>query len=239
MFHDSHKKKTARLRKQLLYIAGISVIPFLVFAIIGYTQIADITTLDYQVGSFFYALREPMRTTIAIWITRLADREAQTIVTIVVTLVLLLMRKWRTGLWYGLTVLIGADFLNSFVKNIFQRVRPEEIEHLVEQGGYAYPSGHAMGSMIVYGGILFLLLQYLNSKRRTATTVKWLLSFFIGLLILAIGLSRIYLGVHYPSDVIGGFSLGLAWLLVSIAGLGLLFTQREFQQRKRNKYYFR
>lgn len=225
------------LQKKIYIAALIGLLPFLYFAIIGYFDWTNITAQDYEIGAFFYDMREAGRTSAAIAITRLADREAQTIVTVVVTLFLLLVRKWRTGLWYGLTVLFGADFLNGAVKEFYARVRPDQIDHLIEQGEFAFPSGHAMGSMIVYGGILFLILRYLASARRRLGWEKWVLGFLFGLLILLIGLSRIYLGVHYPSDVIGGFSLGFAWLMLSIGLLGLRFTREEF--RPRNKYTFK
>lgn len=224
------------LRNKILIAGLIGVLPFLFFAIIGFSDWTNVTAQDYKIGAFFYDLREPMRTMIATAITRLADREAQTIVTVAVTVLLIAFKKWRIGLWYGLTVLLGADFLNSGVKDIYERVRPDQIDHLVQQGGYAFPSGHAMGSMIVYGGILFLILRYLKTARRQTSGVKWLLIILFGLLILLIGLSRIYLGVHYPSDVIGGFSLGFAWMCLSIGLLGLRFTREEF--RRKNKYTF-
>src|SRR5699024_1480614 len=129
--------------------------------------------------------------------------------------------------WIGVTVLIGADLLNAFIKNIYQRVRPEEINHLIEQSGYSFPSGHSMGSIIVFGSFIFLAFRYFKSK-----TIKRGLSIFFSLLILLIGLSRIYLGVHYLSDVIAGFSLVFAWLALSIAFFELKFTNEEFQPKK-------
>ena len=232
----SNQMNEKDLQKKIVIAALIGFLPFLYFAIIGYFDWTNITAQDYEIGAFFYDMREAGRTSIAIGITRLADREGQTLVTVAVTLLLLILKKWRTGLWYGLTVLIGSDFLNSAVKEFYARVRPDQIDHLIEQGEYAFPSGHAMGSVIVYGGLLFLILRYINSTRRNVGWPKWALSILIGILILAIGLSRIYLGVHYPSDVIGGFSLGFSWLLLSIALLGLKFTREEF--RAKNKYSF-
>lgn len=232
----SRNKKDNKTRKAFIYIALLGILPFLYFAIIGYFDWTNVTIRDYEIGSFFYSMRTPMRTDIAKGITFLADREAQTIVTVVSVIALLLVKKWRTGLWYGLTVLIGSDLLNSVVKEVYERARPDQIDHLVEQGGYSFPSGHAMGSMIVYGGLLFILIRFLNSRRGGLNTVKWVLGLFIGILILLIGLSRIYLGVHYPSDVISGFSLGITWLSLSIVLFGLKFTREEFQRR--NKYHF-
>ena len=231
MYQYSKRKTDIELKKKLLIAAGIAVIPFLYFAIVGYSDWTNIMAQDYKVGAFFYDLRTPMRTTIATGITRMADEEAQTLVAVVTTLFLVGFKKWRTGLWYGLTVLIGALGINGAVKHLYQRVRPEDIEHLIEQGGYAFPSGHAMGSVIVYGGIIFLAIRLLKS-----TSVKWAIGIVLGILILFIGLSRIYLGVHYPSDVIGGFSLGFAWLALSISVFGLKFTTEEFRQRNRYSY---
>lgn len=233
---NSRSQPDDKTRKRFIYIALIGLLPFIYFAIVGYFDWTNITVQDYEIGSFFYEMRTPMRTTIATAITRLADRAGQTIVTVAAVFILLIAKKWRTGLWYGLTVLIGSDFLNSAVKEVYQRIRPTEIDHLIEQGGHAFPSGHAMGSMIVYGGLLFLIIRFLNTRRQNNNWMKWVLGFIIGLLILMIGLSRIYLGVHYPSDVIAGFSLGFAWLSLSIVLLGLKFTREEFQQS--NKYHF-
>ena len=233
----SRGREDEQLRKVFIYIALFAILPFLYFAIVGYFDWTNVTIRDYEIGSFFYDLRTPLRTDKVIGITRLADKETQIIVTVVIAAILFLLKKWRTGLWYGSSVLIGAGLLNGGVKELYGRVRPEEIEHLVEQGGYTFPSGHSMGSMIVYGGLLFMILRALYITRRNLGWLTWLLGLFVGLLVLVIGLSRIYLGVHYPSDVIGGFSLGLAWLSLSIALLGLKLTRKEFQSK--NKYTFR
>lgn len=234
MYQYSEKQDDRKRRQHFLYIALISILPFLLFGFIGYQDWSSITAIDYGIGAFFYDLREPVRTTMVTGITRIADRSGQTLITIIAVILLMLFRKWWTGLWFGLTVLIGSDYLNDFVKNIFQRMRPDQIDHLVEQGEYAYPSGHAMGAMIIFGGLLFILIRYLRAKRQDTAILTWVLAVFFSLLILAIGLSRIYLGVHYPSDVIGGFSLGLAWLSLSIAAFGYPLTKREFIRQ--NKY---
>lgn len=232
----SLRNKDYNYRKRLIYIGMFGLLPFLYFAALGYFDWTNVTQQDYEIGGFFYSMRTPMRNAIAIMITRLADFLTQVGVTVFIVAFLLLLKKWRTGLWYGFTVLIGSYFLNGGIKELYKRVRPDQIDHLIEQGGYAFPSGHAMGSMIVYGGLLFLIIRYLHVQRKPLAWLQWLLVFFFGIMILFIGLSRIYLGVHYPSDVIGGFSLGFAWLSFSIAFLGLKFTKSEFQPR--NKYRF-
>ncbi len=223
----ARRKKQHLFRNKLLIASILGFLPFLYFAIIGYYDWTNVTANDYEIGAFFYELREPLRTTIAIVITRLADFEGQLIITVITVLLLFLFRKWKTGLWYGLTILLGSEYLNKFVKEIYQRVRPDQIEHLIEQGGYAFPSGHSMGSMIVFGGIIFILTRKIKTNWQ-----QWLIGILFGLLILLIGVSRIYLGVHYPSDVIGGFSLGFTWITLSIALVGLPITRQEFVTKR-------
>lgn len=232
MYTYSNNQPDKKLQKYFIIAALIGIVPFLYFAVIGYFDWTDVTAQDYKISAFFYKLHNPLRNFVATWITHLADQLTQIGVALVVVVVLFLYRKWRTALWYGLTALFGAYLLNGFVKEFYQRLRPDQIEPLVEIGGFSFPSGHAMGSVIVYGGILFLVIRSVRSHG-----VKWFFGIFTGLLILVIGLSRIYLAVHFPSDVMGGFSLGFAWLCLSIAFFGLKFTRQEF--RPKNPYSMR
>lgn len=101
--------------------------------------------------------------------------------------------------------LLLSSGINEGLKNIFRRIRPE-IHQLISIGGYSFPSGHSMVSMSFYGFLIFLCFK--NYKNN----VRYLIALLLSLLIFLIGLSRIYLGVHYPSDVAGGFSLGMLWL---------------------------
>ncbi|MCI8519234.1 MAG: phosphatase PAP2 family protein [Clostridia bacterium] len=98
--------------------------------------------------------------------------------------------------------------LNLTIKNIFQRPRPIEYR-LIEETGYSFPSGHSMASMAFYGFIIYLIYKNIKNKY-----IKWISIILLSILILAIGFSRIYLGVHYTSDVLGGFLLTIAYLMV-------------------------
>lgn len=110
-------------------------------------------------------------------------------------------------------VLIGATVLNNILKVLFHRQRPM-LEHLVPVTGLSFPSGHAMISYAFYGLIIYLV--WLNIKNKY---LKYVVTILLGLLILLIGISRIYLGVHYPSDVLAGFAAGSFWLIACILGL--------------------
>ena len=93
---------------------------------------------------------------------------------------------------------------------IFHRDRP--LTPLLEAAqGYSFPSGHATMSITFYGLIIFLVWQ--NEK---SVLLKWLLTILLALLIISIGISRVYLRVHYASDVLAGFCVGLMWLLLSL-----------------------
>jgi undecaprenyl-diphosphatase len=109
-------------------------------------------------------------------------------------------------------VLITA--LNMGLKNIFQRERPAEFR-LVNATGYSFPSGHSMVSTAFYGFIIYLIWKLEKDPTR-----RWIGIIGLSLLILGIGISRIYLGVHYTSDVVAGFLISIAYLVVYIRIVG-------------------
>jgi membrane-associated phospholipid phosphatase len=107
-------------------------------------------------------------------------------------------------------VAISSLLLMFCLKFIFHRDRP--LTPLLDAAqGYSFPSGHALNSITFYGLIIFIVWQ--NEKNNF---LKWLLTILLVLLIIFIGISRVYLRVHYASDVLAGFSVGLMWLLLSL-----------------------
>ncbi len=115
--------------------------------------------------------------------------------------------KKKTGKYIAINLII-IFFSNQLLKNIVQRPRPVGFR-IVEQSGYSFPSGHSMVSMAFYG-----LFIYLIHKKVKNPIVKWSCNIALSLLIVFIGLSRIYLGVHYASDVVAGFCLSISYLLL-------------------------
>ena len=109
--------------------------------------------------------------------------------------------------------------LNQLLKRILQRPRPTEFR-LVEEKGYSFPSGHSMVSMAFYGYLIYLIYRYIKNKY-----VKWTLITILSILICLIGISRIYLGVHYTSDVLGGFLLSISYLVVYISSIKKLLPE--------------
>lgn len=118
--------------------------------------------------------------------------------------------------WYSLkipVVAIGSISLNVLLKNIFDRPRPL-LPHLVEASGLSYPSGHAMMSFSFYGLLIYLAWENIENR-----IIKWIVCISLLILIHLIGFSRVYLRVHYASDVLAGFALGVMWLIISIYAL--------------------
>ncbi|MGY3767143.1 phosphatase PAP2 family protein [Vagococcus vulneris] len=134
--------------------------------------------------------------------------------TIVILTILsfLSLYKWKNktmAFWLLLNSAIIQGIGNVALKAVFNRPRPA-VEHLVYASSTSFPSGHSMGSMLFYGTIILLLPRLVAKK-----SIRICLQFVLAAIILLVGTSRIYLGVHYPTDVIGGFLVGLTWLCFS------------------------
>jgi membrane-associated phospholipid phosphatase len=122
-------------------------------------------------------------------------------------------------------VLIVAGALNVWLKDLIGRPRPEGA-HLLGATNLSFPSGHAMSSIAFYGFLIHLCWRIYKSRLK-----KMLLSLLLLILILSIGLSRIYLQVHYPSDVLAGYAAGGSCLIIFI----LIFSVMRFRQRRRGE----
>ena len=193
--------------KQLIY----SIIPFTTIIIIITSKI--ITGKELIMDKFAHdilvkQLRSPFMTTIMKAITKLSDTTY--IIIIAIILSLLFLFKWKEK---NIAKLIPCSLLlvtivNNTLKVIFQRERP--LGHrLIEITGYSFPSGHAMASMAFYGLLIYIIYhKVLNKNLRNI-----LISINI-IIILLIGISRVYLGVHYLSDIIVGYSISIIYLLL-------------------------
>ena len=112
--------------------------------------------------------------------------------------------------------------LNQLIKRILQRPRPTEYR-IIEETGYSFPSGHSMVSMAFYGYFIYLIYKYVKNKY-----VKWISIILLSLLICLIGISRIYLGVHYTSDVLGGFLISISYLIIYISAANKFIIEKEY-----------
>lgn len=142
-------------------------------------------------------------------VTALGSAAVLALVVCAVAGFLALVRRWRTlALVVGSTV--GGAGVNTLLKSLFARPRPAVVPHLTHVLTESFPSGHAMLSAIVYLTLGALLAQLVERRWQRAYLVGVALT-----LTLLIGLTRVYLGVHYPTDVLGGWMAGLAWALLT------------------------
>lgn len=128
----------------------------------------------------------------------------------VLLIILIKNKKIGLSIFANLVVITG---LNQLLKRILQRPRPTEFR-IVEETGYSFPSGHSMVSMAFYGYLIYLIYKYVKNKY-----IKWSLIVLLSCLIVGIGTSRIYLGVHYTSDVLGGFLISASYLVIYISAV--------------------
>ena len=127
---------------------------------------------------------------------------------IILTIILVIViQNRKIGISIVLNLII-ITVLNLLLKNIVQRPRPTEFR-LIDETGYSFPSGHSMVSMAFYGFLIYLIYKYIKNKN-----LKILLITILLILPILIGISRIYLGVHYTSDVIGGFLISVSYLII-------------------------
>lgn len=132
---------------------------------------------------------------------------------IIATIILFILIKNKK---IGFSIILNlavVTILNQLLKNILQRPRPTEFR-IVEETGFSFPSGHSMVSMAFYGYLIYLIYRYVKNKY-----LKWILIVLLSILICTIGISRIYLGVHYTSDVLGGFLISISYLVIYISAV--------------------
>ena len=124
-------------------------------------------------------------------------------------ILLLIIKNKKIGILIWLNLGISV-LLNQALKFIIQRPRPTEFR-IINESGYSFPSGHSMVSAAFYGFLIYLIYKNVKNKY-----LKWSLITLLSLVILTIGISRIYLGVHYTSDVIAGFLISISYLIIFI-----------------------
>ena len=171
--------------------------------IIGYKLISTFLISDFA-------------TPIAKFITNFGGAIFLAILTIVL-FILIKNKKIGVSIFSNLVIITA---LNQLLKNILQRPRPTEYR-IIEETGYSFPSGHSMISMAFYGYLIYLIYKYVKNKY-----VKWISMALLSLLICSIGISRIYLGVHYTSDVLGGFLISISYLVIYISAVNKFLIEK-------------
>jgi membrane-associated phospholipid phosphatase len=178
---------------------------------------------DEATRAAVHQLASPLLTTIMRGISFTGSTVALGIATTVIV-VQFAMRKWgREAKLFAITM-IGAGLLNITLKLAFKRPRPVPFFNLTAPETYSFPSGHSLTSACFFGALAAILTARVKSGR-----LRMIIWVVCTLMFVLIGLSRIYLGVHYTTDVIAGFTAALIWILV------VRFVEMELARRKRRK----
>ena len=195
------------MNKKATYI-GILSLALIVLIILIKTNL--ITTFDAAVYNLLTMYMNESLTSIAKAITLLGQDKFIIFVLILVLIISFILKKIKTGAIVVLFLII-THTLNYIIKIIFQRPRPE-ILRLIEENGFSFPSGHTMAATALYGILIYLILKSELNKN-----LKIISASILSLMAFSVGLSRIYLGVHYASDVLGAFLISIILLLILIS----------------------
>jgi membrane-associated phospholipid phosphatase len=196
----------------------------LAVCVLGFSVLADglasgeLVSVDGTIAIWLHANATGFVTVVLGGVTRLGGAQVLLAVTLVAALCLLARRRIAEAALMG-AALGGGEALNAALKGAFERPRPSFEEPLATAAGFSFPSGHAMVSLTVYGALACVIAAGAGSQRARVLAVGSAVA-----LVLAIGFSRIYLGVHYASDVLAAYCAGLAWL--TLCGLTLLAASR-------------
>lgn len=209
------KKRLTPNEKYGLYLTiGTLFTLFFVFLFFGiiqdYIGQEALIKTDLRIINLVSQYRKPYLSELMLFITHLAKGEVVTVAVIFSLIILFLLNKWS----YFKSLLIfvlGGELFVWIIKNIIDRPRPPLATALVTETSYSFPSGHSFIAIAFYGLITFFIFESLNKKY-----LKNLTLIFGFILVILIGFSRIYLGAHWPSDVLASYASGLAWLSIII-----------------------
>jgi undecaprenyl-diphosphatase len=202
-----------------LWLGGAA-FAFLIFVRITRELIeGDVSATDSTILHAVERTRTPWLTISAIDITALGS------ITLVVlfsafTLVVLIVLRDRLGALQLLAASAGAGILTIATKDIIERIRPDEAQQLIVVSGFSYPSGHSLSTAALYLTIAIIASRYIQHPGARAA-----IFLAVSVVVVMVGASRVYLGVHYATDVVSGISLGAAWALV-LAGVFTRFGHR-------------
>ena len=203
----------------LLAIAGALLALFLFERLADEILEGEKLAFDAAIRSYVHSFASPWLTTVMRALSDIGNITAVVVATAIACIVLLLKHRRAGAILMAITI-GGAAILMWGLKLLFHRTRPAPYFGIPVPTDYSFPSGHSLVAFCFYGVLAAMISTEL--KRRPARVAVWIAA---ALMAFSIGLSRIYLGVHYPSDVLGGYLAGAVW----ITGVALVY--RRFRRR--------
>lgn len=192
----------------LLILSFIFLAAFFVLASVLNTK--AIESFDLSILQAVQEIRHPYITPVIKFFTFIGNTQIVIILSVILMFILYRFFKHRKELFLFSVVLIGTGILNSLLKAFFERERPT-LDAMITESGFSFPSGHSMSALSLYGILTFLLWKHIPKTKNRVILLCVAATF-----ILVIGFSRIYLGVHFPSDVIGAYLFSCFWLFFNI-----------------------
>lgn len=184
---------------------------------------AWIVMADKEFTTSLYNIRSPWLSKFLFAVTQLADQQAVFIVGAFVSVIFLFRKRYLalTAFWLAMAG-VGASV--RYGKTFISRARPSDVAYY-EVEHFSFPSGHATTSLALYGLLAYFLYRHYHRRSQYQSLAVWIAA----VLILLIGFSRIYLGVHFLSDVLAGYLLGLLWLLVGVSLVEVMMFRKNKQ----------
>jgi undecaprenyl-diphosphatase len=200
------------LRPRVFAVVFAIAVVFLVLLLFGEIMSPGLGHVDAQVSAAIRALRTPMLTTLAIWVTSIGNALTMIILVPLTALVLWLLGR-HSGAIVLLVTVAGGRLIGYVISELVQRARPVGVNAIPLPHSFSFPSGHALTASLYFGALTFIVLGEVKSP-----ALRYSLVAIFGFLAIAIGMSRVYLGVHYLGDVVAGWLLAGAVVLVAILG---------------------
>jgi len=210
---------SARAGRLSLWLGGAA-LAFLIFVRITRELIeGDVSAMDSAILLVVAKMRTPWLTGTAVDVTALGSITLVVLFSAFTLLVLVVLRD-RMGAVQLIAASAGAGILTLVTKNTIERIRPDEAQQLIVVSGFSYPSGHSVSTSALYLTIAIIAGRYVQHSGARAA-----LFLAVSAVLLMVGATRVYLGVHYATDVVSGILLGAAWALL-LAGFFTLVSQR-------------
>jgi undecaprenyl-diphosphatase len=213
-------------RSAILGAFGSLLLALIALAAFGWLAVHVLTSstnhFDVFIRESIHARAPAWATPWMLWITKLGNWYVILIEALLLLALLLAKRHMQDARLLAVTML-GAVLLDTVLKVVFQRARPSAYFGFPLPATYSFPSGHALVTLCFVGFVAGLMNRYV--KTRAGRWIVWMVA---GLLVFFVGLSRVYLGVHYPSDVLAGYAAALAW----ISAVGAVASREEKARKK-------
>jgi len=233
-FHFIKKRLNSNEKYGLHFTIGIIFTLIFIYIFFGilqdYIGQENLVQFDLRVINLFATFRYPQLNQQMLFITYLAKGEVIVVGLIVFSLIFYIYKKWR--FLYTLLISVGVGELFVWIiKNIVERPRPPLTDALVAESSYSFPSGHTFVAIAFYGLLSYFIIQ--SEKHKSLKIISFI---FCLILICSIGISRVYLGAHWPSDVFASLAVGAAWLTILITSFKI---RKKFTPPKSVQFNFR